>query len=172
MATDKKVKRLSKVAKEFNVGIHTLVDYLNKKGYNVDTNPNAKVSPEQYELLLKEYSSEIDVKRQSEKIGKSYSETKSSISVGDMDKKEAETETETETEDKNKGEKEDELFIKDVSGKKAEAQDTEEKEEEATTEKEEKSEEDQQETTEPKVVGKIDLDSFGKSKKKKKEEPP
>ncbi|MBS3773970.1 MAG: translation initiation factor IF-2 [Bacteroidales bacterium] len=170
MATDKKVKRLSKVAKEFNVGIHTLVDYLNKKGYNVDTNPNAKVSPEQYELLLKEYSSEIDVKRQSEKIGKSYSETKSSISVGDMDKKEEEAETETE--DKNKEEKEDELFIKDVSGKKAEAQDTEEKEEEATTEKEEKSEEDQQETTEPKVIGKIDLDSFGKSKKKKKEEPP
>ena len=44
MAKDKNVKRLSKVAKEFNVGISTLVDFLNKKGYNVDTNPNAKVS--------------------------------------------------------------------------------------------------------------------------------
>ncbi|MCF8335099.1 MAG: translation initiation factor IF-2 [Bacteroidales bacterium] len=165
MATSKKVKRLSKVAKEFNVGIHTLVDFLNKKGYDIDTNPNAKVSPEQYELLLKEYSSEIDVKRQSEKIGQSYSETESSVSVNDM---------EEESEEVNKGEKDDELFIKDVSGKKADNQhaekETEEKEEK-TTKEEEKSEEKQKGTKEPRVVGKIDLDSFDKSKKVKEEEP-
>ncbi|MFP4619873.1 MAG: translation initiation factor IF-2 [Bacteroidales bacterium] len=167
MATEKKVKRLSKVAKEFNVGIHTLVDFLNKKGYNVDTNPNAKVSPEQYELLLKEYSSEIDVKRQSEKIGQSYSETKSSVSVSDMD--------EEEKEEKNKGESEDELLIKDVSGKRTEKEEDiveEEKEEDKeTTEEKEESEEEQKDTSEPKVVGKIDLDTLGKAEKKKKEEP-
>ncbi|MGM0529809.1 MAG: translation initiation factor IF-2 [Bacteroidota bacterium] len=172
MATDKKVKRLSKVAKEFNVGIHTLVDFLNKKGYNVDTNPNAKVSSEQYELLLKEYSSEIDVKRQSEKISQSYAESQSSVSVSDMDKEE-EAAKEAAEEETNKGEK-DELFIKDVSGKKAKTQDTEEEEkEEETTEEEEESKEEQKETetNEPKIVGKIDLDSFAKSTKKNKEEP-
>ena len=161
MATDKKVKRLSKVAKEFNVGIHTLVDFLNKKGYNVDTNPNAKVSPDQYELLLKEYSSEIDVKRQSEKIGQSFSEAKSSVSVNDID--------EEESEEKTGSDKEDELLIKDVSGKDAEAQETEEKEEETTEEEKESDEEEEKDSKEPKVVGKIDLDTFGKRKKKKEE---
>ena len=43
--------RLKKVATDFNVGIQTLVDYLAKKGHQVDTNPNTKISEEQYELL-------------------------------------------------------------------------------------------------------------------------
>ncbi len=162
MAKDNKVKRLSKVAKEFNVGIHTLVDFLNKKGYNVDTNPNAKVSSEQYELLLKEYSSEIDVKRQSEKIGQSFSETKSSVSVNDID--------EEESEEKTGSDKEDELLIKDVSGKKAEGQKEDTDEEEKASEEEKESEQKEKESKEPKVVGKIDLDTFGKGKKKEEKE--
>ena len=43
--------RLTKVAKDFNVGIQTLVDYLAKKGHQVDANPNTKISEEQYDLL-------------------------------------------------------------------------------------------------------------------------
>jgi translation initiation factor IF-2 len=166
MATDKKVKRLSKVAKEFNVGIHTLVDFLNKKGYNVDTNPNAKVTPEQYQLLVKEYSSEIDVKRQSEKIGLNYSDEKSSVSVTDMD--------EEESEDTGNEEREDELLIKDVSGEKEDTTGTDEKEEtEKTEEEEEEGEEAEKEKGhEPKVVGKIDLESFNKKKKTRKKEAP
>ena len=43
--------RLTKVAKDFNVGIQTLVEHLAKKGHQVDANPNTKISEEQYELL-------------------------------------------------------------------------------------------------------------------------
>ncbi len=63
-----KAKRLSKVASEFNVGISTIVEYLNKKGFELNSNPNTKVSPDCYALLTKEYSSDINAKRESEEI--------------------------------------------------------------------------------------------------------
>ena len=48
--------RLSKAIKECNVGLQTAVDFLNKKGSGeVEANLNAKISDEQYELLLKEF---------------------------------------------------------------------------------------------------------------------
>ena len=48
--------RLSKAIKECNVGLQTAVDFLNKKGIGeVEANLNAKISDEQYDLLLKEF---------------------------------------------------------------------------------------------------------------------
>lgn len=43
--------RLNKVAREFNVAIKTLVEYLEEKGYQVNVAPNTKISEAQYELL-------------------------------------------------------------------------------------------------------------------------
>jgi len=63
-----KATRLSKAAREFNVGISTIVEFLHKKGYDIDPNPNTKVPAEAYELLLKEYSSDLNVKKESEKL--------------------------------------------------------------------------------------------------------
>jgi translation initiation factor IF-2 len=68
MTDDKKVTRLSKAAREFNVGITTIVEFLHKKGHNVDPNPNTKLPEEAYNLLLKEYSSDLNVKKESEKL--------------------------------------------------------------------------------------------------------
>ncbi len=47
--------RLGKAATEFNVGVTTIVDFLHKKGFKIDSNPNTKLSPEMHTLLLKEY---------------------------------------------------------------------------------------------------------------------
>ena len=47
--------RLYKVIKDLNVGLSTVVEFLNKKGFAVESNPNVKLSDEQYELLLKEF---------------------------------------------------------------------------------------------------------------------
>jgi len=44
--------RLKKVAKECNVSIRTIIDYLEEKGYQVDSNPNARINEEQYELVF------------------------------------------------------------------------------------------------------------------------
>lgn len=61
-------QRLSKLAKEFNVGIQTIVEFLHKKGIEVNPNPNTKVSEDACLLLEKEYKSDVKVKRDAEKI--------------------------------------------------------------------------------------------------------
>ena len=60
--------RLNKVAKDFNVGIQTLADYLAKKGHQIDATPNTKISEEQYELLATAFQSERKVKEEADKI--------------------------------------------------------------------------------------------------------
>jgi len=107
MAEDIKATRLSKAAREFNVGISTIVDFLHKKGFDLDPNPNTKLPHEAYVLLIKEYSSDISVKKESEKlILKDLHRKKESVSIEDIPGK-----TETEEADQ-----EDEIFIKDGSG--------------------------------------------------------
>ena len=54
--------RLSKAAKEFNVGVSTIREYLAKKGFQVDSSPNAKLTADMYNLLVKEYQGEKEVK--------------------------------------------------------------------------------------------------------------
>ena len=58
MSEIKKAVRLSKVAKEFNVGISTIVDYLDEQGIKIDGKPNTKIEPEVYTTLLDEFEDE------------------------------------------------------------------------------------------------------------------
>ena len=60
--------RLTKAAKDLNVGIQTLVEYLAKKGHQVELNPNTKISEEQYELLAAAFHGERKVKEEADKI--------------------------------------------------------------------------------------------------------
>ena len=107
MTDDIKATRLSKAAREFNVGISTIVEFLHKKGFSLDPNPNTKLPPEAYALLVKEYSTDISVKKESEKlILKDLHRKKESVSIDDVSVKEQTEETEAE----------DEILIKDVSG--------------------------------------------------------
>ena len=63
-----KTTRLSKLARQFNVGIHTIVEFLHKKGYEIDSNPNTKVAEDAVQLLEKEYKVDITIKKESEKM--------------------------------------------------------------------------------------------------------
>lgn len=56
--SETKALRLSKVAKELNVGLHNIVEFLETHGHTIESNPNAKIDETQYELLLKEFQSE------------------------------------------------------------------------------------------------------------------
>ncbi len=60
--------RLSKLTREFNVGVHTIVEFLHKKGFDIDSNPNTKVSAEAVQLLEKEFKVDLSIKKESEKI--------------------------------------------------------------------------------------------------------
>jgi translation initiation factor IF-2 len=62
-----KTIRLSAAAKEFNVGVTTILEHLNKKGVKIDSNPNTKLPSDVYALLVKEYQKDKAVKQESEK---------------------------------------------------------------------------------------------------------
>jgi translation initiation factor IF-2 len=107
MTEDIKVTRLSKAAREFNVGISTIVEFLHKKGFDLDPNPNTKLPHEAYILLVKEYSTDISVKKESEKlILKDLHRKKESVSISDFSEK-AEAE---------ESERDDDVLVKDSSG--------------------------------------------------------
>ncbi|MFA6260661.1 MAG: translation initiation factor IF-2 [Bacteroidia bacterium] len=54
--------RLSKAAKEIGVGIGTIVEHLGKKGQKIESNPNTKITDEQYNLLLTDFQSDKKTK--------------------------------------------------------------------------------------------------------------
>lgn len=83
-------KRLSKVAKEFNVGINTLVDFLSSKGVKVESNPNTKIDDDTYKILLGEFQSEKSVKEESKKV--SIGTEKETISIEQVTEKPADQE--------------------------------------------------------------------------------
>ncbi len=56
-----KVVRLSKAAREFNIALDTVVDFLSEKGFDVIKNPNTKLDPEMYSILQKEFQDEKEV---------------------------------------------------------------------------------------------------------------
>ena len=60
--------RLNKVTSNLNVGLSTAVEFLQKKGFSAKKDPNAKISDEEYDLLVKEFSSDKNLKIESEKI--------------------------------------------------------------------------------------------------------
>ncbi|HAN17840.1 MAG: translation initiation factor IF-2 [Bacteroidetes bacterium GWC2_33_15] len=141
-----KTTRLSKVAREFNVGISTIIEFLHKKGHELDSNPNTKVPEELYNILVKEYSSDFNAKKESEKlILAKLREKKETISINDIPHHPANDE-ETDDDSSNRDE---EIMIKDFSSRNS------------GTLPETKPVQDS-----IKIVGKIDLD-----KKQKKEEP-
>ncbi|MGI6521765.1 MAG: translation initiation factor IF-2 [Fermentimonas sp.] len=56
--------RLIKVSKNLNVGISSLVEFLHKKGIEVEANPNAKIEDEHYDILLKEFGKHKDIRQE------------------------------------------------------------------------------------------------------------
>jgi len=149
--SETKTVRLSKLARELNVGISTMVEFLKKKGYTLNPDPNSKVTPEEYDLLQKEFSTEKTIKKESEKLHlRTIPKGQVSVTINDIHKEESEF---TETEEAEEG-----IRIKDVTTGRVHPLET-------STESLKKKIE------EPKVLGKIDLEKIEKKKPVKEEEP-
>ncbi len=67
MSEAQQTRRISKVASELNVGVQTVIDFLTDKRFE-DVNRNSKISDDMYAILLKEYGAEKSVKEESKKI--------------------------------------------------------------------------------------------------------
>jgi translation initiation factor IF-2 len=164
--------RLSKAAKEFNVGRETIVEFLTKKGFQIDPSPNTKLTSEMYALLVKEYQGEREVKNEAKKLG-DLSYKGGSVSVDST--------VQSSAKDKDEDDNE-EVFIrtstivKDTQPKEVKTEKPKEKETPEPVAPAEPIEEkiEQEEKESPlKVVGKIDLDSLNaktRPDKKTKEE--
>ena len=60
--------RLSKLTKQFNIGLQTLVDFLKEKGAEVEMNPNAKISDSYLPAIESKFGDEQKLKQDSEKV--------------------------------------------------------------------------------------------------------
>jgi len=74
--------KLSKVTKDLNVGLSTAVDFLHQKGFaDVEENPNARITDDQFDLLHKEFCKDKDQKIESEIMAMRHKEKSKSESV-------------------------------------------------------------------------------------------
>lgn len=60
--------RLSKIAKELNVGVSTVVDFLKRKGHSIPSDLNYKLTDDEADMLYQEFSKDKKMKIDSEKV--------------------------------------------------------------------------------------------------------
>ena len=148
--------RLSQAARKLNVGLSTIAEHLETKGFEVEHKPNAKITMEQFEMLAKEFASSAMDKEEASglTIGQKHSDNLVIDSGSDSVAK--------------KREEEEEIFIKNISSTQEETVEEAPKTEKAPEPPVE------EKTPEPapssktklqgiKVVGKIDLEPAKKS---------
>jgi translation initiation factor IF-2 len=163
---EEKMMRLSQVARKLNVGLSTITDHLSAKGFEIENNPNSKITMEQFNMLMKEFESSVMDKKEASglTIGKKHTDN---IIINS----EA-------TSHKKKEEEEEEIFIKNLALEKEKELSKEReraakaKQEEEETERLKEAEELAADPTKVKlqgikVVGKIELDTKSKKDKEK-----
>ncbi|MEO6901663.1 MAG: translation initiation factor IF-2 [Bacteroidia bacterium] len=177
--SENKTLRLSKVAKELNVSVSTITEFLNKKGHTIENNPMAKLSEDLYDLLSNEYQSEKAAKEEAKQVTTNTRAKKESIGIS--------LDEEIKKESKSKKEEEDEdIIIKNVQEitipqpvkiKEKAAEVTVKKEQEKEIEKEQEKEIEKEKEEEPavqiksdtesriKIINKIDLDALNSKTK-------
>ncbi|MBX2944362.1 MAG: translation initiation factor IF-2 [Cyclobacteriaceae bacterium] len=148
---EEKLIRLSQAARKLNVGHHTILDYLAKKGHVVENNPNAKLTPDQFAILSKEFASSATEKMEA-----------SGLTIGVKHADNLIIESEKEQASKKRVDEEESIMIKNLGA-------AEIKKEEARPEKivPEKAK-----LEGIKVVGKIELDKKPKAVKEEEVEVP
>ncbi len=152
MAEDVKEIRLGQASRKLNVGKDHILEFLTKKGFKVENNPNAKLTAEQFALLSKEYASSA-----SEKI------EAHGLTIGNKHNENVTIKSEAETHRK-KAEEEDRILIKNLGSKEIFKQKEEAKPEKVEVEK--------PKLEGIKVVGKIELEPEKKVVEKPKEKEP
>ncbi len=142
--------RLGQASRKLNVGHNTILDFLSEKGFEVENNPNAKLTGEQFAMLSKEFATSASEKREA-----------SGLTIGVKHTENVTIETENEAHRK-KSDEDEQILIKNLG-----STDIKPKEEP----KPEKVEREKTKLEGIKVLGKIDLDKKKSKEEPKKEEP-
>lgn len=158
MSEGAKTLRLSKVAKEFNLSVGKIVEFLASKGHPTESNPNAKIGDEEYRLLLKEFSSDKSAREEAETVSQSVNKLKRETIVLDEVKPK-----------KAKDEEQDEVVIKDLTATKPGIAAEKPVAKAPTPAEAPVVKQDVESLEGPKVLGKVDLDALNlKTKPEKK----
>jgi translation initiation factor IF-2 len=147
---EEKMIRLGQASRKLNVGHNTILEFLAKKGFTVENNPNTKLSPEQYAMLAKEYASSASEKLEA-----------SGLTIGSKHAENVPIEREKEAA-KKRVDDEESIMIKNLGSKDLKAK------EEA---KPDKVEREKPKLEGIKVVGKIELEKKAAGKKEEVEAP-
>jgi translation initiation factor IF-2 len=137
---EEKLIRLSQAARKLNVGHNTILEFLAKKGFEVENNPNAKLTPEQVNLLSKEFASSATDKLEA-----------SGLSIGVKHSENIVLEKEKESAKKRVEDEESSIMIKNLGSKDVKAK-------EEAKQQPEKVEREKTKLEGIKVVGKIELE--------------
>jgi len=160
------VQRLSKVARELNVGISTIVEFLETKGVTIDAKPNTKLDAEVYDIVSQEFASDKGAKEESKNVSMPTND-RESVSI-ESSKADVEGTPAAESDDES-------ILIKNIPADEvAEAPTAEPVEEEKEPNEVEILPADNADDGKVKVLGKIDLSSMNlktrPDKKSKKEQ--
>ena len=169
MAESNKPVRLSKAAREFNLGMTTVVEFLASKGIEVEAKPNTKLDPETYALVKSNFQGDKEIKEKAQATSATIQE-RESITLASAKKrvvkKQEEDEPEIDLSQFRKSEKapvvkrtQPDKTVPDSAPKSKEDGPTEQTDDKQTGEK--------AVATGPKVLGTVDLDAL-KAKPKKK----
>lgn len=139
---EEKLIRLSQAARKLNVGHNTILEFLAKKGFEVENNPNAKLTPEQFNLLSKEFASSATDKLEA-----------SGLSIGAKHAENVVLESQKEAAAKKRVDEEENIMIKNLGSSTKDVK----PKEEVKSEKE-KVEREKPKLEGIKVLGKIDLE--------------
>ncbi len=69
--------KISKVARDLNIGLPTVIEFLQSKGISVKMNPNSQIDEAAHKMLLQAYGADKDVKKESEKLSSERQKEKS-----------------------------------------------------------------------------------------------
>ena len=105
--------RVNKVIKEFNVGLDSIVEFLAKKGIEIEASPNAKIEDDAYALLAKAFGADKNLKEEANELFRKerpakvdHAEEKAKAEAEAQAKAEAEAKAKAEAEAKAKAEAE------------------------------------------------------------------
>lgn len=93
MSNEKRL-RLIQVAKEFNVGINTITDFLHKKGIKNDGSPNALVDTDTYAILEKEFGANRSAASARNSVRERIAQKQATVTLDGAKKQEREEEKE------------------------------------------------------------------------------
>ena len=147
---ENKMIRLGQASRKLNVGHNTILEFLAEKGFEVENNPNAKLTGEQFAMLSKEFATSASEKREA-----------SGLTIGVKHIEDVTIETEAEAHRK-KTDEDEQILIKNLGSGEIKVK------EEA---KPEKVEVEKTKLEGIKVLGKIDLEKKKAKEEPKKEEP-